>query len=85
MAAFKLALAQLHVTSSKAKNIEAAIEAIQSASKQGAKLIALPECFNTPYGTSYFPEYAETIPGATTDALSAAAREHKVATMLYAL
>lgn len=32
--------------------------------------MALPECFNCPYGTSFFPAYAETIPGTTTDALA---------------
>ena len=29
------------------------------AAKQGAQMVVLPECFQTPYGTSYFPEYAE--------------------------
>ena len=33
-------------------------------------MLSIKECFNSPYGTSYFGEYAETIPGATTDALS---------------
>lgn len=27
----------------------------------GAKLIVLPECFNSPYGCQYFPKYAESI------------------------
>jgi predicted amidohydrolase len=31
------------------------------ASKAGAKIELLPECFNSPYGTSYFPKYAETL------------------------
>lgn len=36
------------------------------------------ECFNSPYGTKFFDEYAETIPGPTTEALGSAAEEHKV-------
>ena len=32
------------------------------------------ECFNSPYGTKHFPEYAESIPGPTSAALSEAAR-----------
>lgn len=36
------------------------------------------ECFNSPYGTKHFPHYAEAIPGPTTEALSATARECKV-------
>lgn len=39
------------------------------AASQGARLIILPECFNSPYSTSSFPEYAEAIPdpGQTVD------------------
>ena len=35
------------------------------------------ECFNSPYGTSYFPEYAESIPGESTNTLAALAKETK--------
>lgn len=31
------------------------------ASKAGANIIVLPECFNSPYGCDYFPSYAETL------------------------
>lgn len=38
--------------------------------------MALPECFNSPYGTKYFDEYAEEVPsGETSRALSKAAAE----------
>uniref|UniRef100_A0A8C5NZD0 Omega-amidase NIT2 n=1 Tax=Jaculus jaculus TaxID=51337 RepID=A0A8C5NZD0_JACJA len=33
------------------------------------------ECFNSPYGTKYFPEYAEKIPGECTQKLSEVAKE----------
>ena len=37
------------------------------------------ECFNSPYGVKYFPEYCEPIPdGPTIQALSQAARDHGV-------
>jgi hypothetical protein len=33
------------------------------------------ECFNSPYGTQHFPEYAEHVPGgASTEALAEAAK-----------
>ncbi|XP_064640285.1 omega-amidase NIT2-like [Lineus longissimus] len=75
---FKIALVQLFVTAKKADNLKKAAKLISEAARNGAKLVALPECFNSPYGTSYFPEYAETIPGLSTEALSKAAKENGV-------
>jgi omega-amidase len=31
------------------------------AANNGAQIIVLPECFNSPYGCDYFPNYAETL------------------------
>lgn len=75
--ALRLALIQLRVTKDKAQNVERAVTKIREAvSETGAKLVALPECFNCPYGTKYFREYAETIPnGNTCKALAAVAKE----------
>lgn len=43
------------------------------------KIVALPECFNSPYGTKYFNEYAENIPdGKTCKTLSDLAKELNV-------
>lgn len=36
------------------------------------------ECFNSPYGTSFFSRYAENIPGESTQVLSEAAKENEV-------
>lgn len=36
------------------------------------------ECFNSPYGTSFFSSYAENIPGESTQVLSEAAKENEV-------
>ncbi len=39
----------------------------------------MKECFNSPYGVKYFPEYSESIPdGETVQALSKAAKENNV-------
>jgi len=76
---FRVGLVQLAVGGSKAANLKAAISLIGKAKQQGAKLVSLPECFNSPYGTKYFPEYAESIPdGESTQALSTAAKENDV-------
>ncbi|EKX55386.1 hypothetical protein GUITHDRAFT_99169 [Guillardia theta CCMP2712] len=66
----------------KKANIENAAAKIAAASKQGAEIIVLPECFNSPYGTKYFPEYAENVieggQSETALMLSTAARDNKV-------
>ena len=40
--------------------------------------VSLQECFNCPYGTKYFSEYAENIPGQSSDLLSNAAKQNSV-------
>ncbi|XP_037971678.2 omega-amidase NIT2 isoform X1 [Plutella xylostella] len=74
--ALRIALVQLAVGSDKKKNIAEAVKQIHAAKQQGAQLVALPECFNSPYGTKYFNDYAEEVPGGETSlALSRAAAE----------
>ncbi|XP_067676931.1 omega-amidase NIT2-like [Haliotis asinina] len=75
---FRLALVQLTVRASKSDNLARASALIKEAASSGARVVALPECFNSPYGTKYFPEYAEAIPGPSTHALSKAAKENNV-------
>lgn len=57
----KLALVQLASGSDKAANLAHARKKVLEASAQGANVVVLPECFNSPYGTKYFPKYAETL------------------------
>ncbi|KAJ5781865.1 uncharacterized protein N7518_010348 [Penicillium psychrosexuale] len=57
----KLALVQLASGADKAVNLSHARSKVLEAAKAGAKLIVLPECFNSPYGTNFFPKYAETL------------------------
>jgi omega-amidase len=45
----------------KAVNLSHARSKVLEAARSGASLIVLPECFNSPYGTAYFPKYAETL------------------------
>ncbi|XP_032076159.1 omega-amidase NIT2 [Thamnophis elegans] len=75
MANFRLALIQLHVSAVKTDNLNRACRLVKTAAEQGAKIVILPECFNCPYGTKYFPEYAEKIPGDCTLKLSDIAKE----------
>uniref|UniRef100_A0A4W4EF94 omega-amidase n=1 Tax=Electrophorus electricus TaxID=8005 RepID=A0A4W4EF94_ELEEL len=75
---FRLALVQLRVTKSKAENLNRTQRLVQEAAGQGAKVVVLPECFNSPYGTGFFAEYAEKIPGESSQALSETAKEFEI-------
>lgn len=76
---FRAALVQMNVGTDRTKNLQNASGLIAKAKKEGAKLVALPECFNSPYGTNFFGEYAEKIPdGPTCKMLSKAAKENKI-------
>jgi omega-amidase len=57
-----LALIQLASTAEKAHNLShARIKVLEAAKDHKAGIVVLPECFNSPYGTKYFPDYAETL------------------------
>ncbi|XP_066455278.1 omega-amidase NIT2 [Eleutherodactylus coqui] len=75
MAKFRLALVQLLVSPVKSDNLKRACELVKKAAQQGAQIVALPECFNSPYGNKFFPEYAEKIPGQSTQMMSDVAKE----------
>uniref|UniRef100_A0A7N6A4T9 omega-amidase n=1 Tax=Anabas testudineus TaxID=64144 RepID=A0A7N6A4T9_ANATE len=75
---FRLAVVQLQVSSVKPDNLSRARRLVTEAARQGSQVVLLPECFNSPYGTSFFSEYAENIPGESSQVLSEAARENKV-------
>lgn len=76
-AAIRISLIQMKIGKNKLDNINHACNSIRkTVEKDKPKLIALPECFNSPYGTKYFNEYAENIPnGETSKALSNIAKE----------
>eukprot|EP01060_Flectonema_neradi_P037962 TRINITY_DN781_c0_g2_i1.p1 TRINITY_DN781_c0_g2~~TRINITY_DN781_c0_g2_i1.p1 ORF type:complete len:276 (+),score=45.47 TRINITY_DN781_c0_g2_i1:64-891(+) len=75
----RIALCQLSVGSNKKANISEALLSIKKAVEGGAQVVVLPECFNSPYGPKYFPEYAEPIPnGETSLAMAKAAKDHNI-------
>jgi N-carbamoylputrescine amidase len=79
---FKLGLVQMRCTPDPARNLSRAIELIHEAAGLGAEIICLPELFRTQYfcqteDHSKF-DLAEAIPGPSTTALGAVARERQV-------
>jgi predicted amidohydrolase len=57
----KIACVQLASGSDKAANLSHAAAKVREAAQAGAKIVVLPECFNSPYGCDHFPSYAETL------------------------
>eukprot|EP01006_Ploeotia_vitrea_P062640 TRINITY_DN84167_c0_g1_i1.p1 TRINITY_DN84167_c0_g1~~TRINITY_DN84167_c0_g1_i1.p1 ORF type:complete len:285 (-),score=25.06 TRINITY_DN84167_c0_g1_i1:71-925(-) len=74
-----IAVCQIKVGENKETNVSHAVNLISKAANSGASLVVLPECFNTPYGNKFFPDYAEFIPdGPSCQQLATAAKENKV-------
>uniref|UniRef100_A0A8D2FF33 Uncharacterized protein n=1 Tax=Theropithecus gelada TaxID=9565 RepID=A0A8D2FF33_THEGE len=67
----------------KSDNNTRACSLVQETATKGAKIVSLLGCFNSPYGTKYFPEYAAKIPGKSTQKLSEVAKEYSLTRDLF--
>lgn len=72
---FKMAVIQMKVTDNKKENIKKAKSMIRESAENGAKLVVLPEIFNSPYDNKCFIKYAEEFPGETSVEMSKIAKE----------
>lgn len=74
----RLGVVQIRMGADLAANLAYAVQCVEQAAGQGAKIICLPELFRTPYFCQTEDvrcfDLAETIPGPTTEALAIAAR-----------
>lgn len=79
---FKIALIQMHCTPSPKENLRRAIEKTHKAAKLGAKIVCLPELFQTQYFCQredhVLFDLAEPIPGPASKKLAAVAKSCKV-------
>src|SRR6201997_2434563 len=78
----EIGVIQMRCSLDPSENLENAIALVRDAAAQGAQIICLPELFKTVYfcqeeNHKYF-QYAEPIPGSTTERLSALAKELQV-------
>lgn len=77
-----VALIQMSCSADPARNLRTALDKIASAAKKGAKIVCLPELFRSLYFCQKQDykcfQLAEPIPGPTTQALSSAAKKHKI-------
>jgi len=78
----RLAMVQMACSSHQSENIEKAISKIEEAAKLGANIVCLQELFNAPYPCQSEDharfEWAESIPGPTSEAMSLAAKRFGV-------
>jgi N-carbamoylputrescine amidase len=80
---FVLGLVQMRSTFDAAENLSRAVEKIREAAKRGAQVACMDELFHSQYfcrteNPDLF-NLAESLPGPTTDVLTAVARENKIA------
>ncbi|KAJ4258263.1 Omega-amidase nit3 [Fusarium torreyae] len=59
--AVKIACVQFASGPDKTLNLEKARAQVFTAASEGAGIVVLPECFNSPYSTTDFPRYAEVL------------------------
>jgi N-carbamoylputrescine amidase len=80
---FRLGLVQMRCTADPRRNLETAVGRVREAVGRGAQVVCLPELFRSEYfcqrEDSASFDLAEAIPGPTTEALAAVAREAGVA------
>lgn len=76
----RFALLQLKVSKDKTANVQNAMSKITEVVNEcKPRVVALSECFNSPYGTGFFREYSEKVPdGETCKALSDSAKQHGI-------
>ena len=75
----KVGLVQMSMTEDSADNLERAVTAVREAAHRGAQLVVLPELFRSRYfcqsEDAAFFQLAEAVPGPSTEALAAVAKE----------
>ena len=79
---FKVALIQMACLPAPEENLARAVQRVEEAAREGARVVCLPELFRSQYfcqrEDAAFFDLAETIPGPTTEALGQVAREAEV-------
>jgi predicted amidohydrolase len=75
---YTLALCQFSSSDDKGESFEKASRFVSRAAATGARVVAMPEMWNCPYGNEYFPSYAEKEGGSSCDLMSDLARKNGI-------
>lgn len=73
-----IGVVQMEVQDNKEANLSKAAAMVEKAASSGARLVILPEIFNSPYDPLRFPDYAESQAGPTTRRLAALAAQYRI-------
>jgi N-carbamoylputrescine amidase len=83
---FRVGLVQMSMSANPQENVDKAAARVEEAARKGAQVICLPEMYRTQYfcqrEDSTLFDLAETVPGPSTERLSAVARKHNVAVVV---
>jgi len=83
---FKVGLVQMAMCDDPGKNVDKAVAKVAEAAGAGAEVVCLPELFRSPYfcqrEDAALIDWAEPVPGPSTEALGAAARKAGVAVIV---
>ncbi|MDR3365332.1 MAG: carbon-nitrogen hydrolase family protein [Clostridiales Family XIII bacterium] len=75
---YKIALCQMMVANGKEQNMVRAAELVGEAARGGARVVCLPEIWNSPYDGKGFSAYAEPMDGPSAKLLADLARTHGI-------
>jgi len=75
---YKIALCQTTVTADKEQNLKHAAECVSEAARRGARVVCLPEMWNSPYDLKLLGDYAEPADGPSATLMSELAREQGI-------
>ena len=80
---FRVGLVQMSMSANPQENVDKAAARVEEAARKGAQVVCLPEMYRTHYfcqrEDSTLFDLAETVPGPSTERLSAVSRKHAVA------
>lgn len=77
--AFKIGMGQMRVEPGRIEaNLARAVAMIRRAADRGCEIVVLPECLDVGWAAEEARELAQTIPGAASNVIASAAREHRI-------
>ena len=75
---YRIALCQMMVDGDKERNMLNASECVAEAAAGGARIVCLPEIWNSPYDVKLFGDYAEPDDGPSAELMSGLAKKHGI-------